>query len=125
MNVRPIQFDDYKKIKRIHEKFYEREFTLPDFTTHFSGAFIIEDNEEIVTLCALRHIAEIIAVTNKDCSTRARRAALLTGSEVITFVANKEGFNQAHAFVQDPVWESLLNRAGFNPTKGKSLVLEI
>ena len=125
MIVRAIQAGDFQQLRDIHEKFYDAEFNLPDFVTNFAGAFVIEDGQQIITICSLRRIAEVIAVTNKDLSVRRRVQALLIGSEAIKFLAQKENFDQIHAFVQDEAWESILLKAGFNPTKGKSLVLNV
>lgn len=126
MILRAIQSDDYEQIKKIHEKYYKSEFSMPNFVTNFIGAFVIEKNGEIISVCSLRRIAEVIAITNKDCSVRDRLTALLTGAEAITFIAEKEGYNQIHAFVQDESWEHILIKNGkFKPTKGRSLVLEI
>ena len=125
MIIRSIRLDDYEKVRIIHEKYYANEFSLPNFMTNFVGAFVLEDNDGIIAVCSLRKIAEVIAITNKDRSVRERTSALLSGSEAITFIAGKEGFNQIHAFVQDEKWEKLLIKVGWKQTKGNSLVLEI
>ena len=89
------------------------------------GAFVLEEGKKIVTVCGLRKIAEIVAVTNKDFSPRDRIRALRCGAEAMMYLANDAKFTQLHAFIQDENWEKLLTKIGFNPTKGKSLVLEI
>lgn len=126
MILRSIQSGDYEQIKRIHEKYYKDEFSMPNFVSNFIGAFVIEKNNQIVSVCSLRRIAEVIAITNKECSVRERLTALLTGSEAITFIAEREGYDQIHAFVQDESWEHILiNKGKFKSTKGRSLVLDI
>jgi predicted glycoside hydrolase/deacetylase ChbG (UPF0249 family) len=125
MNIRAIRSSDYAQIQGMHSKFYGNEFSLPDFMTNYSGAFVIEDEDQIVSACGMRKIAEIVAMANKDLSARKRTMALLTGTEAVKFLADREGFDQIHAFVQGKIWIDMLLKSGFRRTKGESLVSEI
>lgn len=125
LNIRALRAEDFGAVKQIHEKFYESEFSFPNFVHNFMAAFVIENESGIVTLCGIRKIAEVIAMTDKDVSVRTRRASLLIGQEALSFIAGKENYDQLHVFVQDDTWKNQLIKSGFQPTKGQSLVLSI
>lgn len=125
LNIRALKVSDYNEVRAIYEKYYRNEFTLPNFTTHFLGAFVIEDEEGIISVCSLRTLVEAIILTNQDVSVRKRRAALMMGAEALMFIAGQYGYEEIHAFVQDPTWMRHLIKKGFRPTRGESLVTEI
>ena len=111
----------------IHDKFYKSEFKFPDFLKDYHSVFSIlnDTNKEIITVGGIRPIAEIVALTNKDCSSRAKREALINLFQAILFSADNLGYKEVHTFVQDNSWMSHLIKNGFNPTKGKSLVYQL
>jgi hypothetical protein len=125
LRIRALRAADYSQIKEIHEKYYKEEFDLPDFVKNYVAAFAIEDGNGIVSACGLRTIAEAVAVTDKDRTARTRRSALLIGSEALAYVAGQFGYDQFHVFVQDPIWQSQLMKAGFELTRGDGLVREV
>lgn len=125
MILRALQPDDYERVKQIHEKFYRDEFSFPDFLTNFLLGFIIEENNEIVVIGGVKTLAEVILITNKDVSVRVRRKSLLEALKVSMLTSKMDNYNQIHAFVQDPIWQKHLEKAGFRPTKGKGFYLDI
>lgn len=125
MNIRAINAFDFGQLTRIHEKFYKDEFELPDFLTNFLCAFTIEKDGRIITTGGVRTIVESIAVTNKDCSIRERREALYKLMEACKYVAISNQYEHLHAFIQDESWQRHLINAGFEETKGQSLILHI
>lgn len=125
MTIRLLQSDDIDEIKLIHEKFYKREFDLPNFANDFLTSFIVCDDSGIITVAGIKPIAEIIAVTNKDVSPRRRRSALLSILESSSYIGKRYNFDQLHAFVQDCNWERQLKHVGFSDCKGHALYINI
>ena len=125
MNVRAIIQDDYTQLKELHEKFYKDEFILPDFINNYLLGFVVEENNNIITIGGIRTIAEVILVTDKSQSVRVRRDSLLEALRVAVLTARNNKFDQIHAFIQDPKWKQHLEKIGFHETKGTALVLEI
>lgn len=125
--IRVIEPKDVERLREIHDKFFKHEFPFPDFFRGFLCSFVItdDDNNELVCVGAVRPIAEVFAITNKDKSVRTRRQALYQILEASSYIANHHNFNQLHCFVQDKKWEKQLTEIGFRPTVGKSLVIDI
>jgi hypothetical protein len=44
---------------------------------------------------------------------------------VSEFITKRAGFSQLHVFVQDKDWLKHLEKVGFKPTAGQSLVLSL
>jgi hypothetical protein len=125
MMVREFKPSDINELKEIHAKYFADEFTLPDFLSGYLCAVTIEDEKGIVTMGGVRNIAEVVAVTNKDRSVRARRIALWNLLHATSYVANAYRHEQLHVFIQESNWLKHLINVGFKPTKGQALVMEI
>ena len=125
IKVRPIMQDDYTQLKELHEKFYKDEFALPDFINNYLLGFVIEKNDNIITIGGIRTIAEVILVTDKSQSVRVRSDSLIEALRVAILTAKTNKFDQIHAFIQDSEWKNHLEKVGFHETKGTALVLEI
>lgn len=125
--IRALEPRDIEELREIHDKFFKHEFPFPDFFKGFLCCFAITDDTDgsIVSVGALRSIAEVFAISDKDKSNRIRRKAYFDSLEALSHMAQINGYDQLHAFVQEPKWEELLIRVGFYPTKGKSLVYNI
>jgi hypothetical protein len=124
MTLRELRMEDVMKLKEIHKKFYEHEFEFPDFFNGFLCAFAcVDDEENIITAGGVRTIVESVLVTDKSFSTRKRRNALYSILGASDYVARRMEYDQLHCFVQDDKWMKCLNKIGFVPTKGRSLVL--
>jgi len=120
LKIRAVNENDMELIKTIHNKFYKDEFELPE--DHYLGAFLIEDNYEYITAGGVRTIPELIAVTNKDCSSRKRFEALKFLLQASSLACSNNGYEHIHAFVQDENWYNQLIKHGFHTTKGKALI---
>lgn len=125
MNVREFRPSDIKELEKIHSAFYKNEFDLPNFLRNYLCAVTIEDDKGIITVGGIRDIAEVVAVTDKGRSTRARYKALWELYHASTFVAGKTNHTQIHAFVQEEEWLKHLLDVGFKNCKGKPLYMEI
>jgi hypothetical protein len=126
MIIREIRESDLDKIKEIHERYYKREFSLPDFKSHFLCSYVVEDDkDEIVSVGAIRTITEVIALTDKSKSARKRIEALSHIHNASVYFARCNNYNELHAFIQDCSWEQILKKVNFKDTKGHALILEI
>ncbi len=126
--IRAFRESDFDQIKSIHEKFYGNEFSLTDFAKNHIASFTVTDDndiDKIVCAGAVRTIAEVVLITNKSYSLRARRYALYNVLEASSFLSQQNGYDELHAFVQDPTWENQLLKVGFKKTKGNSLVIGV
>jgi hypothetical protein len=125
MRIRELQIGDLNQIKEIHEKFFSKEFDLPDFQ-HFLAAFIITDTEDrIVTAGGIRSILEMVAVTDKALAPIVRRSAYFNILNACLYMAHKNDYEQIHVFAQGDRWIEALKKIGFRNTKGHSLVMDV
>ncbi len=126
MIIRAIQESDFNQLKEIHSLFYKNEFSFPDFTTNYLCSFVVVDeSNHIIVGCGMKMILESIALTDKRFSARVRRNALYEILNASGYMANKNGFDQIHCFIQDDNWNLQLQKAGFKATKGNGLVLNL
>lgn len=125
--IRAIRKDDYDELRYIHEKYYQSEFSFPDFVNKYLCAFIVTDDDtgDIITAAGVRTIAEVIALTNKDFSVKSRREALYRILEASIFVSAHSGYEQIHAFVQDGTWLKQLKKAGFKDCVGQPVYMNV
>ena len=125
MNIRPLEEKDIQAVKYIHARWFNDEFTFPDFFDKFICRFIIEDDDnEIVCAGGVRLITESIMITDQNISSRQKRDVLLEALNVSTHMANKNDFAHLHAFVQDDTWNKILKKVGFRNCKGNALVID-
>lgn len=116
--------EDLEIIKEIHKEYYSDEFSFPDFSKHYLGCFVVtNDEEQIITAGGVQTIPEVVLITDKRQSVRARREALLEILQASLFIADKFKYDQIHAFIQEHGYEEQLKKKGFRQTKGTSLVL--
>lgn len=124
MIIKAMDSSDFDKVREIHNKHYEYEFPLGSMFDNALALFTVTDNNgKIITAGGIRTILEGVLVTDKDCSVRERRQALYYILQACMFASGKLGYDQIHAFIQDDSWIKHLERVGFYPTKGKSVVL--
>ena len=122
MNIRAMFERDLPQVKRIHEKFYEKEFSFEDFASKYLSSFIVhDDNGEIITAGGVRTIAEVVLVTDKDRSVRERKDALVIAQNASKYIAGNTGHDIIVAFIQDDDWLKHLMKVGFDKTKGISI----
>jgi len=125
MNIRCFNPSDIVKAKYLHTQHFIDEFEFPNFMDMHGAVVIENDNNEIILIGGLRPISEVIAVTNKDKSTRERREALIKLLQFSLFTGTNFKYDQIHAFVQDKDFIEHLLKFNFRETKGKSLVSDI
>lgn len=122
--IRLINDSDLQEIKRIHEQFYKEEFPFPDLSK-FINTFVVTIDDEIVTAGGLKPCVEAILLTDLDKSVSKRVRALEMMNGINQFIAINSGYNQIHAFVQNPVWKAVLKQYNFKDAKGEALVLNL
>jgi len=124
--IRDISSADLIKAAEIHEKYYKKQFDLPDFKTKFSCAYsIIGLDGELISLAGVRPILEMVVLTDKDKSVRERYKAVYQILDMSKYVAIKKGFDELHAFVQEEHWMDVMLSRGLERTKGQSLVIGV
>lgn len=124
--VRAIETEDIDRLKEIHARFFEKEFSFQDFCSAWISNFVItDDNDEIITAGAIRPLMEIVAITDYNKSPRLRRAALYDMLEIAHYVLRRTNATQLHCFVQDEKWYHQLIKSGFKPCVGKPLYMNL
>ena|SRR5215510_6628025 len=124
MTPRLMKEHDKVQLRRIHEEFYKEEFPFSHFD-NFQASFTVEKDGRIVTAGGIRPLAEAIILTDKEFSTKERRAALHIMFQMQAFAAGKLGYSHLHAFVQDESWQHCLKKIGFREPKGNCLIVEV
>ena len=122
--IRACRPEDLKEIKRIHDLYYEETHDLPDLM-NFLCAFIIEDEQGIITAGGVRDIAECIAVTNKARHAVDRAKALYQLRDLSAVVCREFGYDRMHIWSQDPKYSKRLQKNNFRPSPGQSLILDL
>lgn len=126
MTIDRLTLEDIGRLRVIHEKYYNEEFSFPDFTNKFISHFVVSDDSgDIICGGGVRTILESLIITDKSFSVRDRREALYKVLQASLFAVSRCDYNELHAFIQDEVWLRHLKNVGFKETKGKSLVLGI
>jgi len=126
MITRRLNPSDINELKRIHEKFFEKEFSFNDlFGNALSSLVVTDDNDKIIVGGQVVLITEARIITNKDINIEERRRALFAILDHFKMSIASKGFDQLHAFVQDDKWEQHLKKYGFKETKGQALVVNV
>lgn len=124
--IRGIETKDFEALQEIHRKFYAHEFDFPNFYKHFINVFAITDSSNnIISVGGIRPILEVVALTDKNRGCREKVSALTDLLTISAFIAEHDGFDELHCFVQDEKWMNQLKKKGFEETRGKSLVFRI
>lgn len=112
-------------VREIHERYYRNEFRYPDFSK-FPNAFqLINDDGRVITAGGFRLIPEIVLITDTDAPVLDRKLALTSALDFMIYGAQRMGFTELHAFVQNDKFSERLKRTGFHSPAGECLVLEI
>lgn len=122
--IRALTRFDLPELKRIHELYFANEFTLPDFM-HYVCAFVVEDEQGIITAGGIRNIAECVVVTDMSRDPRVRIKALHQMLDASTFVCKRSDFDQIYVWSQNPRYTKRLMRNGFRLPQGQSLILDL
>lgn len=122
--VRACTPGDLEEIKRIHDKYYAETHELPDFM-QFLCAFVIEDEQGLITAGGIRDVAECIAVTNKERHAVDRARALYQLRDMSAVVCKEFGYDRMHIWTQDPKYTKRLQKLNFRIPPGQSLILDL
>jgi|SRR6187402_935186 len=123
--IRALVPTDLTELKRLHAAHFANEFDFPDFMKYLC-AFVVEDNQGIITAGGIRMIPECALITDltRDPVTRAR--ALYQMLHASKFVCEKNGFDQMFVWSQNPKYTRRLQKnAGFRLPQGQSLILDL
>jgi len=124
MNIRSYEPKDLEELKRIHKLFFAHESPLPDYF-HYLCAFVVEDEKGIITFGGVRDIPECITTTNLNRDVKSRVKALYEILNASVFVGKRFNYDHLYAFSQNPKWARRLQKAGFRPPDGQSLILDL
>jgi citrate lyase synthetase len=122
--IRALTHSDLTQLERLHSLHFKNEFDLPDFMTYVC-AFVVEDQEGIITAGGIRDIAECVLVTDLNRDPRVRISALYKMLDATRFVCQKSGYDQMYVWSQNPRYTRRLRRNGFRPPQGESLILDL
>lgn len=123
--VRQIDAIDIETIHKVWLRHFKEQFPFPNFLNEFLCAFAVEQKGELIAIAGIKPILESIIIVDKDFSPRARRTALLEILATSEYFGRQHGFDQLHAFIQEPQYLNQLIRYGFNKTKGQAVVRNI
>jgi hypothetical protein len=115
MNVRGMKREDVDKARKLHHKHYP-DLEFPDFFNNFYGAFIIEDNDEMLIAGGVQMIGEAVLVTDKDKDSTKIGRALIEAQKAVLYLGNRFGLEEIVAFIKDnDAYARHLVRHGFFP----------
>lgn len=123
MIIRKMLPGDVPQLVDIHQKFYTNEFVFTEFDEHFLNYFVTIEDGKIISGGGVRTIAESVIVTDLSATRQIRKEALLLILKEAIKTCNIHNYDQLHAFVQDPKWEKVLRKYGFQDNKAKGLYL--
>ena len=123
MMIRHLEVRDIDILRKIHEKHYKKEFSFDDFILNFHRPVVVEDSSGIICAGGIKPILEMVMLTDKDKPVIDRKHAIMIMLCNSVQTSQNLGHHQLHAFVQEEKWKSRLEKTGFKPTKGQSLVL--
>jgi|SRR6187399_12128 len=124
MIIRSFHPSDLDEIARLHELYFKNEFTLPDLMRYVC-AFVVEDEQGIVTAGGIKTIAECALVTDLSRDPRVRIRALYQMLDASKFVCERSGYDQMYVWSQNPRYTKRLIRTGFREPQGQSLILDL
>jgi hypothetical protein len=123
MTIRKLRLTDIPGLYEIWKKYYINDFTFPDFyEKYLFSNIIVDENDQIISLGAVRVIPEAVFITDKNRSIRQRKFALESLLELTMIELKDRKFDQLHAQVNDENWKNVLVKYGFNKCAGTVLV---
>jgi hypothetical protein len=122
--IRSVKPEDLGEIRRIYDAHFKEQFDPPDFM-NFICAFVIEDEQGIITAGGIRDIAECVAVTDMNRPVLDRSKALYRLLDASVFVCKQWEYDRMYAWSQSPSWAGRLKKEGFRPHQGQSLILDL
>ncbi len=125
--VRELYKEEIPYIQELHEKFYGKDFYLPDLTEGFLVGFTItNDVGKLIIAGGVRPIAETIIVTDKESHSMITIGrALMKALDVSEYVCRTHGIKLLHAFVKNDNYEKHLIQHGFYRRDGNVLAFNV
>lgn len=127
--IRLYKLSDFNAVKAIHNKYYKDEFPFPfnENRLFVNQVVITNDDGDIVTYGAVELTAELIAITDKEKSSRNRYDSLYRLLEAAAGNVKNGGLDMLHCSIKDDdeVWLKILNKVGFQKSKGQYLYLKV
>lgn len=115
---------DIEKVRNLHLKYFP-DLEFPDFFSKFYGAFIIEDNNEMIMAGGVQMVGEAVLVTDKDKDMTQIGRALIEAQKAVLYLGNRFGLEEIIAFVKDnDVYARHLVRHGFYP-RSSALAIKV
>lgn len=122
MNVRRFKQSDLEEISKIHSKFHEQGFTMPEVAEAYANA-VIEENGKILGFGLLRDITESIMILDLSLPMKTKSLVL---SELVKESVLMSRHRHIHSFVESETFEKTLKKHyGYKPCKGAALCLEV
>lgn len=120
----PLTEADLFILKTIHARFYQDEFSFPDFKKNCLTAFkILNDEGELITAGGIKLNPEVILLTDKDKSVTDRMHALMVVAQMCGFIAKSAGHDLISVSItNDEKYVALLKKYGFRDSLGTHLV---
>jgi len=103
MKVRELYREELPYIQELHDKFYGKDFYLPDLTQGFLVGFTItNDEDKLIIAGGVRPIAETIIVTDKESHSMITIGrALIKALDISEYVCRRHEIKLLHAFVKN------------------------
>lgn len=125
LKTRALTAEDLPEIKELHERYFSREFTLPDFTRMLGGFVITDSNDRTIMAGGVQPIGEILLVTNKEHPSKTELGrALVEAQNISRYFATQCHISELVAFVKDEAYARHLRIHGFRE-RCKALSLKV
>ena len=96
-----------------------------DFFNGFYGAFIIEEDDEMIMGGGVQMIGEAVLVTDKDKNEMKIGRALIEAQKAVLYLGNRFGLEEIVAFIKDnDAYARHLVRHGFYP-RSSALAIKV
>jgi len=127
MKVRELYKEEIPYIQELHDKFYSKDFYLPDLTKGFLVGFTItNDRDKLIIAGGVRPIAETIIVTDRESHSMITIGrALLEALKISKYVCDMHQIGLLHAFVANQNYKKHLIQHGFYERDGTPLAFNV
>lgn len=125
MQFRELQLRDLPQVNSIYEKYYQREFSLPNLN-HTIGNGCILSGDEIIGFGMVKLYPEAIIILDLSKELRDKLVALsmLNNEAIKACRINRYNELKAHT-INDSFHKFLIDNYSFEPVEGKQLQLKI
>ena len=121
MTIREFKKSDVQEIEKIHSRFHQDGFNMPEIANAYATA-IVEDNDKILGFGMVRDITESIMILDLSLPLTTKTEVL---TELIKESVRKSHHPFIHSFVENQIFDMMLKkRYGYKPCKGAALCLE-